>query len=342
MRYSKEDIERANAQNIVDVAEKLGIAMKRQGTRYMALCLWHTENTPSMQIGGRYNNCRCYACGESHGVIDLVMKERNCNFKDAMDWLNNKYPSIKTIELKEHKNKPVEKNILNFNMAYVDAHVSIDNALSKCLLYCFPREVVERVTQMYRLGHDERMLHYEHTWFPSIDSQGRVRNIKVQGYCTNPDVPQFGHCNRKETCWLGNMLKTTEEGEFDNECLFQPQTLSNSPLKGENIVLVESPKNAVVGACWTMTYRPELDVTWVAVGNKNMLKRSVLEPLRGKKVIVIPDRDAVDEWKAKIATMRDIATFVFSSFCDSTDDPENKKLDIADLLLKAPTEEQKR
>lgn len=339
MKYTKEEIRKVNELNIIDVAEKLGIAMKKQRVTRMALCLWHTENTPSMQVGGRYNTCRCYSCGERHGVVDMIMAQLNCKFKEAMEWALNEYPNIKEIKLQEHtERKKKEQNIINFNMAYVDAHVSVDNALSKCLLRRFPREVVERVTRMYKLGHDERLLHYEHTWFPSIDQYGRVRNIKVQGYCTNPDVPMFGHSVKGQTCWLGAVLQkrgaTDKEGEFDNECLFQPHPQPR-PEAGITYILVESPKNAVVGACWTLAERPDLDLTWVAVGNKGMLKREVLEPLRGRKVIVIPDRDAIDEWKAKFSSMRDIATFTFSSFCNSTEQPDNKKLDIADLMMGA-------
>ena len=295
------------------------------------------------------------------------------------------------------------REVSYFNMEYLREHISIDNALSKCLLHRFPREVVERVTEMYCLGHDEHLLHFEHTWFPTIDSLGRCHNIKVQGYCTNPDVPQFAHSVKGQTMWLAAYLQ--KRGLLDKEAvygtggLFQPWPPSRPPQRGEahlrtgvsemynekmnsyptsttsngqtnssptstmsngltstsissttssgltstsplgeagvgRFILVESPKNAVVGACWTMTYRPELNVTWVAVGNKGMLKRSVLEPLRGKRVIVIPDRDAIDEWKTKLAAMRDLATFVFSSFCDCDVDQENGKLDIADLMLK--------
>jgi len=96
------------------------------------------------------------------------------------------------------------------------------------------------------------------------------------------------------------------------------------------VVLVESPKNAVVGAC----QYPEL--VWVATGNKGMLKRSLLEALRGRKVIVMPDRDAVAEWTAKIAAMQDIATFQMSSFCEYEGEAEEEKLDVADMIGLTP------
>lgn len=64
-----------------------------------------------------------------------------------------------------------------------------------------------------------------------------------------------------------------------------------------------------------------------------MLKRPLLEVLRSRQVIVIPDRDAIEEWTQKIQQMQDIATFQISSFCQSTAEKDNEKLDIADMIL---------
>ena len=56
------------------------------------------------------------------------------------------------------------------------------------------------------------------------------------------------------------------------------------------MALVESPKNALIGAAVQPKY------VWVATGNKAMLKRSVMEVLRGRQVMVFPDRDAISGW----------------------------------------------
>ena len=91
------------------------------------------------------------------------------------------------------------------------------------------------------------------------------------------------------------------------------------------LILVESPKNAIVGACW----RPEW--TWVAVGNKGGLRREVLEPLRGRDVLVFPDKDAIAEWGQKIREMSDLANFrLCTSWAEEIEDPKG---DIADWIL---------
>jgi len=92
-------------------------------------------------------------------------------------------------------------------------------------------------------------------------------------------------------------------------------------------VLVESPKNAIIG---TLAFT---NLVWIAVGNKNNLTPERLECLRNRKVIVIPDSDALDDWKAKIDKCKDIATFTFSSFCQTQLLECGKKGDVADWII---------
>jgi len=115
----------------------------------------------------------------------------------------------------------------------------------------------------------------------------------------------------------------------DTDCLFGEHLLKRYPEK--IVALVESPKNAIVGAC----HMPQL--LWLACGNKGMLKRELLEVLRGRDVIVYPDRDAVEEWTLKIESMRGLAHFRMADFCKDKTSPENDKMDIADLILSDPS-----
>jgi hypothetical protein len=78
-------------------------------------------------------------------------------------------------------------------------------------------------------------------------------------------------------------------------------------------------------------------MTWIAVGNKGMLKRDVLLPLRGRDVLVIPDCDAIEEWTQVILTMKDLANFTVSDFCRRQAPADQPKFDIADYLQQQST-----
>ncbi len=112
---------------------------------------------------------------------------------------------------------------------------------------------------------------------------------------------------------------------FNNNCLFGEHLLRRYP--HSVVALVESPKNALVGAAVQPRY------VWVATGNKGMLKRSVLEVLQGRQVMVFPDRDAISEWKAALHSMRDIATFSVSDFSETFAMEGDTKFDIADYVV---------
>jgi hypothetical protein len=92
------------------------------------------------------------------------------------------------------------------------------------------------------------------------------------------------------------------------------------------VALVESPKNALFGS---LSF-PQL--LWVAVGNKSNLKRDVLQPLKGRNVLVIPDCDAVDEWTTAVNELTDLANFTVSDFCRRQAPGDQPKFDIADYL----------
>lgn len=64
------------------------IEFSKQG---FARCLWHEEKTASMKYNGekaaKPNSVKCFGCGFSGDVIDVVMKLKGCTFKEAVDQL---------------------------------------------------------------------------------------------------------------------------------------------------------------------------------------------------------------------------------------------------------------
>lgn len=165
--------------------------------------------------------------------------------------------------------------------------------------------------------------------FPSIGLDGVVHNIKIQRYCTDRESPCFFHKLEKSTYWLGAILRRqgvfAEDVEFDCGVFFGEHLLGVYPELP--VVLVESPKNAVIGACHYT------GAVWVAAGNKNNLTRERMKCLRNRRVIVIPDADAVEEWKRILLPMKDLAVFEFSEFCDVELKKLGKTGDVADYII---------
>jgi len=75
---------------IEGVAERLGLRVER----HKCLCPFHEDKRPSLTF--KNNKYKCWACGESGGTIDLVMKllplgggREGASFKEACQWLGS-------------------------------------------------------------------------------------------------------------------------------------------------------------------------------------------------------------------------------------------------------------
>ena len=68
---------------IEGVAERLGMHV----VRHKALCPFHDDHHASLSFSVRRNTFRCFACDAHGGTIDLVMKQMNMDFKEAIKWL---------------------------------------------------------------------------------------------------------------------------------------------------------------------------------------------------------------------------------------------------------------
>ena len=83
MMMTKEDIEKLREADIIDVAEALGINVRRK----VAICPFHSDTHPSLHFNTARNTFRCYVCDKSGGAIDLVMGYLNLRFPEACRWL---------------------------------------------------------------------------------------------------------------------------------------------------------------------------------------------------------------------------------------------------------------
>ena len=334
-QYEHYDTQSLNAIPIVGVAERLG-KVKRAGSVYKTLCPWHDDKHPSLTLYERTgeNHCYCFSCGKGGSVIDLVMQSLGYTFKDACEWLSREYGISKTSHEGHLPPPKVRETVVKEEPTYTyipvemtDELVSSENSLCRCLMRMFQPEAVELQCEEYRIGCYAMNGLDDYTVFPSIDWQGRVCNLKVQHYDTDPASPRFCH-NDQNTYWLGAIWskegRLPQGAQFRSDCLFGEHLLPRYP---ESIVaLVESPKNAMFGA---LAF-PQM--TWVATGNKGALKRETLQPLRSRDVIVIPDRDAIQEWKQTLKGMADLANFTVSDFCRQNAPDGQMKYDIADYL----------
>ena len=84
----QEKIEKAREYPIVELAQS-HMELKASGNRFISLCPFHNEKTPSFFIYPETNTFHCFGCQESGDVIKLTMALCGVEFKDAIEMLQN-------------------------------------------------------------------------------------------------------------------------------------------------------------------------------------------------------------------------------------------------------------
>ena len=338
MNSERYDTQRLRAISISEVARRLGDSVRRTGANHVTLCPWHDDHHPSLSLveGTGKNYCHCFSCGKGGDVIAFTMEHEHWTFQEACQWLSATFgistlAALPLTPIPQQRRKPqpeadkVEYSYIPREM--LDALVSMESSLCRCLARMFQPEAVECLVEDYRLGCYTMNGWDDYTVFPSIDCEGRICNLKVQHYDTDPRSARFGHSDQT-AYWLAAIWaregRLPVKSVYRSDCLFGEHLLQRYP--NSVVALAESPKNALFGAL------AEPSMLWLATGSKNNLKRKALMPLKGRDVIVIPDCDAQDEWTEAIATMTDLANFVVSDFCQRWAPEGQPKFDIADYL----------
>lgn len=85
---SRQDIT-AKVKEQTDIVKIIGehVDLKRSGVRYLGLCPFHGEKTPSFSVHGGQQFFYCFGCGESGDVFSFLMKYHNYDFPEALKYL---------------------------------------------------------------------------------------------------------------------------------------------------------------------------------------------------------------------------------------------------------------
>ena len=75
--------------NIVDIVGNY-LTLKRAGSRWVGLCPFHNEKTPSFTVTPEKNLFYCYGCHKGGTIFDFIMEIENMDFPQALKFLADK------------------------------------------------------------------------------------------------------------------------------------------------------------------------------------------------------------------------------------------------------------
>jgi len=104
-RYTQDSIERLR--EAVDMVDLVGSRtdLRRVGTRFVGLCPFHDERTPSFSVNADQGLYHCFGCGVGGDAIGFVRETEALDFAEAVELLAERY----NVELKREREDPAEE-----------------------------------------------------------------------------------------------------------------------------------------------------------------------------------------------------------------------------------------
>ena len=75
--------------NANDIVALVGehLSLRRVGTKYKALCPWHKDHNPSLEVNPERQSFKCWVCGVGGDVFDFVKNFEHVEFPEALRML---------------------------------------------------------------------------------------------------------------------------------------------------------------------------------------------------------------------------------------------------------------
>lgn len=147
----------------VDIVKVIGeyVSLKRVGAgpRYMGLCPFHTEKTPSFSVHQSHQFYKCFGCGAGGDVLKFVMEIEGLSFYEALKLLADRYgiPMPKRTDYADEKTKLRAAIFEMHEIAAAAFQANLaGNAGAEARQYLAKRGVSEALTNEFGLGLSDR------------------------------------------------------------------------------------------------------------------------------------------------------------------------------------------
>jgi DNA primase len=147
--------------SVFDVVSEV-VQLKKSGSRWVGLCPFHGERTPSFSVNPEKNLFYCFGCHEKGDSIEFMMKVHNLTFPEAVEELatraNMPLPAVDPASLKESKEQQENRRKAQLfaklnrytSQVYQDnLRKSLNSAANR---YLAKRNIREEWIQKYYLG----------------------------------------------------------------------------------------------------------------------------------------------------------------------------------------------
>lgn len=107
----------AEIKSRVDIAQIIGekVALKQRGRRFVGLCPFHSEKTPSFTVSPEMGIYKCFGCNSAGDVFTFLEKHDGMTFVEALEFLAEKTGVKLDRRVVDDRLQQAEKQILEIN-----------------------------------------------------------------------------------------------------------------------------------------------------------------------------------------------------------------------------------
>ncbi len=157
-RYTQDSIERLR--EAVDMVDLVGSRtdLRRVGSRWVGLCPFHDERTPSFSVNADQGLYHCFGCGVGGDAIGFIRETEALDFAEAVELLAERY----NVELKREREDPAEEErrrrrgrllaLLERTTAFYEKYLWASDDARAARDYLAGRGLSEETLRTFRVG----------------------------------------------------------------------------------------------------------------------------------------------------------------------------------------------
>lgn len=154
--YSNEIIQQLKAHADIALVIENFVPLKRSGNgRYLGVCPFHDDRSPSMNVNPSLGIYKCFACGAGGDVFKFVQEHEKMDFKGAVEWVANFTGfALPQLGAPEDSEKTEERAMVRRLNELACEWFEQQLALSpKALQYLSSRHITDETRKLFHIGY---------------------------------------------------------------------------------------------------------------------------------------------------------------------------------------------
>ena len=128
--------------------------LRRVGTKYKALCPFHDDHNPSLELNPDRQSYKCWSCGAGGDIFDFVQKIEHIEFPEALRMLADRAGVVlESQPITSTSRGPLKSDLLEVNAWAEEAYAKSLSGSKEALDYLDGRGLSRASVERFRLGY---------------------------------------------------------------------------------------------------------------------------------------------------------------------------------------------